>query len=701
MKKISLSILIGSTLLISSCSTSGIQGQDGLQGPKGDTGQTGPSGADGIQGIPGAVGPTGPTGPTGPEGPRGFSGSPGTRGPSGAAGASESSFVAYPNISTVGSNYLNSIDLNDYTVISTLEEYLAFATFSGDPNEDDADTRFDEVVENYQGKFILTTNINLDWDFLEANHEDLLTEYSIDDSEDLMIGKKANDSFILELDDADDPFPPIQFSGLFDGAGKTISGLTILGNDSNYVESASLFYVPNSVFELEDFDIPLDDLNITVKNLNIVDFELISISEYGVSLSAGLFSYVNANRLILSNITVSISEFSSENEDTEPDVILNSSAGLLGTAYVNNVIVDNVRVINSDIISTGLAGGLIGGLEAINSVSITNSSVYVDNLISSYDNAAGGLIGAVQTRNLLIKNSNNQGLVLSCLEFGEDGFDNCDSNENSTAGGIIGLLLSDGNTTFDNVYNSGVVAGFYASGGLVGIAVSSAMYAFEIIESEGPIGSFESEFKISNSYNSGIIFADAYVGGIIGYIYIGDELFSEELDGAPLEILLLFTQLFKTFITIDSSFVSSEELFSDAGTEVGGFIGGFGSIEDNEPNELYSVFTNIELKINNSFLYTYIEGTYTESNPILGSSIADFLNLKVKPVNVFFNYSEDAQFDDLFGSLPIFEDKYFKKNDFIFKNNWDFTNTWKFDNTLNNGLPTLINNQHFQAITPP
>jgi hypothetical protein len=686
MKNKSLSILIGTTLLITSCSSLVTEGQNGLQGPKGDTGERGPSGPSGIQGPVGPKGDTGQTGPTGQVGPAGPAGSRGSNGNPGEPGASESSFVAYPNISTVGPNYLSSLNLSDYTIIDSLVDYLNFATFSGDLEETDTDLRHAQVEDYYSGKFLLTTNIKLDWSSISNS---LKQDYELDDSSDLMIGKKANDSFFMLLDGNDDPYLPIQFKGVFDGAGNSISEFRIFNQDPDFAETTSLFYSSSSFFDQIDFNVPMTDINITVKNLNLETFDFVDSSLTEESSATGLFTYVNANRLILSNITISNSYFSSH-----------KSGGLVGNAYVNNLIVDNVRVINSDIISTGLAGGLIGSLEAINSVSITNSSVYVDNLISSYDNAAGGLIGAVQTRNLLIKNSNNQGLVLSCLEFGEDGFDNCDSNENSTAGGIIGLLISDGNTTFDNVYNSGVVAGFYASGGLVGIAVSSAMYAFQIIESEGPIGSFESEFKISNSYNSGIIFADAYVGGIIGYIYIGDELFSEELDGAPLEILLLFTQLFKTFISIDSSFVSSE-LISEAGTEVGGFIGGFGSIEDNEPNELYSVFTNIELKINNSFLYTYIDGTYTESNPILGSSIADFLNLKVKPVNVFFNYAEDAQFDDLFGSLPIFEDKHFKKNDFIFKNNWDFTNTWKFDNTLNNGLPTLINNQHFQAITPP
>jgi hypothetical protein len=230
-----------------------------------------------------------------------------------------------------------------------------------------------------------------------------------------------------------------------------------------------------------------------------------------------------------------------------------------------------------------------------------------------------------------------------------------------------------------------------------------------LFDSDAPINStislFESEIKIINSYSTGLIVADSYVGGLIGYIYVGDDLLILDFFAeAPIEILILFTQAFKTSITIDNSYVSSN-LYSLDQTEVGGFIGGFGMIEEPvdpiDPDEPYTNFANIELLINNSFVSSFIDSNYTESNPILGSSVSNFVNLKIKPINVFFAYYEDSLFDDLFGSLPIFEDKYFKKNDFIYKNNWDFTNTWKFDNSLNDGLPTLINNQHFQDLTPP
>jgi hypothetical protein len=97
---------------------------------------------------------------------------------------------------------------------------------------------------------------------------------------------------------------------------------------------------------------------------------------------------------------------------------------------------------------------------------------------------------------------------------------------------------------------------------------------------------------------------------------------------------------------------------------------------------------------------SFIDSNYTESNPILGSSVSNFVNLKIKPINVFFAYDEDSLFDDMFGSLPIFDEKYFKENNFIFKNNWDLTNTWEFDDSLNDGLPTLINNPHIGVQLP-
>jgi hypothetical protein len=694
-------MIISTIFLLSSCSAVIEQPQIGPQGPIGPRGEPGLNGINGIQGIPG------PTGPAGPEGPRGFSGSSGSRGPAGAAGASESSFVAYPNISTVGANYLSSLDQDEYTVIESLEDYLEFATFTGDLEETDTE-RHADVVEYYSGKFLLTTNINLDWS--SDALDDLKGDYGLLDPSDLMIGKKANDSFSTLTDGFGNPYI-VQFGGLFDGAGKTISGLTILSGDVDYVESTSLFYTPSSSIDFlylyqDILSNEISDVNITVKNLNILDFYLNSSSETDISVSAGLFSFVNANRLILSNITVIESEFYSSN-NAPVESSQSASAGLIGTAYVNNIVIDNVKIIDNFIRSDDYVGGIIGSILSNNTVSVINSSADTENQNFSEVTAAGGLIGAVQTRNLLVKNSNNQGVVASC--FIEEFSNECENNESSTAGGLVGLLIYTGNIIFDNVYNSGLVGGPYAAGGLVGTAVSLVMLTGYLFDSDAPFNStislFESEIKIINSYSTGLIVADSYVGGLIGYIYVGDDLLILDFFAeAPIEILILFTQAFKTSITIDNSYVSSN-LYSLDQTEVGGFIGGFGMIEEPvdpiDPDEPYTNFANIELLINNSFVSSFIDSNYTESNPILGSSVSNFVNLKIKPINVFFAYYEDSLFDDLFGSLPIFEDKYFKKNDFIYKNNWDFTNTWKFDNSLNDGLPTLINNQHFQDLTPP
>ena len=699
MKKNNLITVLSLVFLLSSCASRvavvGPTGPTGATGPKGDTGLTGPSGA---QGIPGAKGETGPAGPIGAQGFRGFTGSTGATGATGANGASESSFVAYPNISTVGPNYLSSLDLTEYTVIDSLEDYLDFATFTGDSLLSD-DVRYIQVENYYSGKFLLTTDLNL---YFETMDTELKNEFEIDVSSDLMIGKKANDSFSTLTDGSGNPLYIVKFGGLFDGAGKTISGLTILSGE---VESTSLFYTPSSSIYIFDIyqDIlsnEISDLNITVKNLNIFDFYLNSTSATDISVSAGLFSFVNANRLILSNITVSASQFYSSTNLIVESSQDSASAGLIGTAYVNNIVVDNVKIIDNFIESDDYVGGIIGSILSNNTVSIINSSTNYENQIVSEDIAAGGLIGVVQTRNLLVKNSNNQGVVVSCF-IGE--FSNvCENNESSTAGGLVGLLIYTGNIIFDNVYNSGVVGGPYAAGGLVGTAVSLVMLTGYLFDSDAPINStislFESEIKIINSYSTGTIVAESYVGGLIGYIYVGDDLLnSDYFDGAPPEILILFTQAFKTSITIDNSYVASV-LFSNDATEAGGFIGGFGMIE--EPVAPYTNFANIELLINNSFVSSFIDSNYTESNPILGSSVSNFVNLKIKPINVFFAYDEDSLFDDMFGSLPIFDEKYFKENNFIFKNNWDLTNTWEFDDSLNDGLPTLINNPHIGVQLP-
>ena len=704
MKKNNLIAVLSLVFLLSSCASRvavvGPTGPTGATGPKGDTGLTGPSGA---QGIPGAKGETGPAGPIGAQGFRGFTGSTGATGATGANGASESSFVAYPNISTVGPNYLSSLDLTEYTVIDSLEDYLDFATFTGDSLLID-DFRYSQVENYYSGKFLLTTDLNLDFNTMDT---ELKNEFEIDVPSDLMIGKKANDYFSTLTDGSGNPYI-VQFGGLFDGAGKTISGLTILSGDVDYVESTSLFYTPSSSIDFlylyqDILSNEISDQNITVKNLNILDFYLNSYSETDISVSAGLFSFVNANRLILSNITVSASQFYSSTNAPVESSQDSASAGLIGTAYVNNIVVDNVKIIDNFIESDDYAGGIIGSILSNNTVSVINSSADTENQILSEVTAAGGLIGAVQTRNLLVKNSNNQGVVVSCF-IGESS-NECENNESSTAGGLVGLLIYTGNIIFDNVYNSGLVGGPYAAGGLVGTAVSLVMFTGYLFDSDAPFNStislFESEIKIINSYSTGLIGADSYVGGLIGYIYVGDDLLNSNFFGeAPIEILILFTQAFKTSITIDNSYVSSVLSSNDA-TEVGGFIGGFGVIEGPvDPDEPYTDFANIELLINNSFVSSFIDSNYTESNPILGSSVSNFVNLKIKPINVFFAYDEDSLFDDMFGSLPIFDEKYFKENNFIFKNNWDLTNTWEFDDSLNDGLPTLINNPHIGVQLP-
>jgi hypothetical protein len=55
-------------------------------------------------------------------------------------------------------------------------------------------------------------------------------------------------------------------------------------------------------------------------------------------------------------------------------------------------------------------------------------------------------------------------------------------------------------------------------------------------------------------------------------------------------------------------------------------------------------------------------------------------------------------YNDIYGASFLIDDnKYFKNNDFIFNQVWDTSNTWVFNSNINNGLPTLKNNQHFDS----
>jgi hypothetical protein len=684
MKNKSLSILIGTTLLITSCSSLVTEGQNGLQGPKGDTGERGPSGPSGIQGPVGPRGDAGQTGPTGQVGPAGPAGSRGPKGNPGEPGASSSGYVKYPGIATVSDDYLTSVLVNghDYFVINDIESYLEFATFTGSDGED-----LNEILDFYDGKFILTNNINLDWDYLEANHNQLLVDYGVESSVDLMIGKKAQEAFEFLY--------PTSFTGIFDGAGHTISNLEIQSDEHNL----SLFYgtgndiIPPDLAHIilfppyELYEVILD-INATVKNLNLENFSLdasFNEADEENNIAAGLFSNIALNSLTLSNITLSSSTISTSGSG-EVFSFSGTAGGLVGNLFGNSFLVENVIIETSNNIETndGRAGG-IGGLIITFTTNIINSrnSAFID----AESDTSGGLIALLDTQNLLIKNSSNSGVVLSDLDLQQ--------NEIQGSGGLIGMLYLGNYGLLDSVYNSAYIYSFESAGGLIG-GVTASLVSLENNQDRNSAKKFSFDLEIVNSYNVGTIESTEYTGGLIGYFYVyvdQDSLYSAE------EINSYFT-LDEINIVIENTYVFGnlndvvfdvDDEFEVIG-EVGGFIGGFGGYSTN--------YTKINVLINRSFVATLIDVDYDYSNPIIGSSYVEFINLKTKLKDVYFLYDESASYDYKFGSLPIYDPNYFLESNFIFNRAWDFTNTWRFieensQDQPNNGLPVLRDNPHY------
>jgi len=301
-------------------------------------------------------------------------------------------------------------------------------------------------------------------------------------------------------------------------------------------------------------------------------------------------------------------------------------------------------------------------------------------------NSVGGLVGLVNGSKLIIKHSNNSGNIDAIYSVG--------------VGGIFGATLFGHQMEFDNVYNSGQVKGNIDVGGLVGLLNPVNITYINYFLSGQPIDSisvfanlinFESVLNINNSYNVGDIYADyEYVGGFIGTIDFLSDRFPSYLIGSSNNGEEYLTSL---NLSITNSYSSANIIYDDSsGIGAGGLIGYLFNFND-------EFIPSISFEVRNVFIDSLTE---TLDDPIIGSfgggqpvlqQYLGFIKLVFK--DVFF--MGDA-YNDIYGASFLIDDnKYFKNNDFIFNQVWDTSNTWVFNSNINNGLPTLKNNQHFDS----
>jgi hypothetical protein len=283
------------------------------------------------------------------------------------------------------------------------------------------------------------------------------------------------------------------FAGEFDGAGYTISDLTINRADKDQV---GLFGVAqgNSIAT-----------NINLKDVNIVGQNrvgaLIGYGSNSTGIASSSVSGTVSGNTKVGGLVGSASSIDISNSSSTATVSANYSGptsnqgvgGLLGAAYGVNI-TDSYNAGTINAVGPIYTGGLVG---SANSASINRS--YNSGNVSgdSQTHTVGGLLGSALWPE--IYNSFNSGSVSGQKRIG-------------------GLIGSSPYITISNSYNSGSVTANYTAdanddggdgaGGLVGINSMEGL--------SGPFKDTGNQFVVSNSFNVGTISAAKNTGSLLG-----------------------------------------------------------------------------------------------------------------------------------------------------------------------------------------
>lgn len=491
--------------------------------------------------IAASVGPRGPEGATGPEGPQGTNGEVGPAGENGrevefqtSEGVLQWRYTGETEWNTLdlelgggggGSTNVTSAEFTDWIFSPS----LVAPTYTYDPTEiTDASAYQTNLVT--QGFTPITTAEEL------ANiSNDLGGRYVL-----------MNDLNLADYDTSSQPYMVSgTFTGIFDGAGKTISNFAVAYDSS--IDQAGLFY---------------EMTNATVRQLNLVDFSFETSSGY-IDQVGALVGYVGNNNsdasyfemVTAQNITFKATdylqrvgglvgeidssvffkgvtssatvEFDSWGESiggtfgefsgAEIEVINAETTLTLGpnlneenTEYIQEVgglggyISNGSSIILANIVTefTGIAsaqvGGLIGYMNSSSKAILSNIDAQID-LIGNGNGSTesfGGLVGSVDDESyVLIDGSSVEGTIV--------GYDN--------VGGVIGFLNYSSSVKIQNVYVETMLAGYEYIGGFVGYVDSNSIRLF-VSDSE-----FNGSFTTFNQPNNDYL-QNSYIGGVVGYI---------------------------------------------------------------------------------------------------------------------------------------------------------------------------------------
>jgi filamentous hemagglutinin family protein len=309
-----------------------------------------------------------------------------------------------------------------------------------------------------------------------------------------------------------------RFTGIFDGLGHTVSGLTLNRTGAN---PAALFGVTA--------------IGSIVRNVGLIGGSVLSDS-WGAGALVGLNSGTVSNSYATG--TVSGYHATGGLVGTNDGVITGSYATGLVSSYAlgeaGGLVGWNAgpgTISNS--YATGNAsspGSNVGGLVGINYGSIANSHATGS---ATGTEQVGGLTGRNRST---IDGSYATGAVTATGNYGGGlvGLNNAGGVSNSYATGavtgdhLVGGLAGAGHGTFTNNYATGAVTATGNSvGGLLGSAYGTVSnnYATGAVSGDGRVGGligYNNYGIISNNYATGAVSSGGnYVGGLVGFSYYG------------------------------------------------------------------------------------------------------------------------------------------------------------------------------------
>jgi hypothetical protein len=257
------------------------------------------------------------------------------------------------------------------------------------------------------------------------------------------------------------------FAGIFNGNGKTVSGLFINDNASDYMG----FF---------------GNVSGEIRNLGIVDVNI-----YGRQIVGGVAGFVTVDGVAENCYSTGVIRAAGDN-----------LGGVVG--YLNGYVLKSYSTAELD--GTQSVGGVVGFVNVNASV----TECYYNGEING-TNDVGGIAGL------------HRGTVSDCYAAGKVyGANN--------VGGVIGRSNgTSGSGSVSTSYSTSIVTGSNNVGGVLGFAGASSgpitnCYSTSTVNGAEYVGGVagRTECSITNCYSIGAVTGDDYVGSVTGYMYRGE-----------------------------------------------------------------------------------------------------------------------------------------------------------------------------------